>query len=76
MKQTQKLSEWISIKDGLPKEGDKVLVYSVENAHRYGIGFYSETYQAFFVNQFADDGVTHWIPLPKEPKPKMELIKK
>lgn len=75
MKQTQKLSQWISIRDELPKEDDKVLVYSVENAHHYGIGFYSKTYQSFFVNRFADDGVTHWMPLPKEPKPEMELLK-
>lgn len=72
-KSTQKLLEWVSIKDAVPKQGEKALVYSKENAYRYAIGFYSETYRSFFVNQFADDGVTHWMPLPDAPK--IEIVK-
>jgi hypothetical protein len=58
---------WISVKDELPAEGKEVLVYDehdgIETAHRLHDnvwGGYDE--QSYYNN------ITHWMPLPNEPK--------
>lgn len=62
------MAEWISVKERLPENGVKVLVYSAENKNDYEIGAYSDTYSGFFVRQFCYENITHWMPLPRTPK--------
>ena len=62
------MAEWISVKDRLPENGVKVLVYSAENKNDYEIGAYSDTYRGFFVRTFCYENITHWMPLPRTPK--------
>lgn len=75
------MTEWISVKDSLPKEGDIILAW--------GTAFYSEphpvvtkySYVRYFKKQFGtcphcrglecDNevlDVSHWMPLPESPK--------
>ena len=61
-------SNWISVKDRLPENGKKVLVYCKENKNDYEIGAYSDTYRGFFVRQTCYENITHWMPLPQPPK--------
>ena len=62
------VQEWISVKDRLPENGKKVLVYCKENKNDYEIGAYSDTYRGFFVRQTCYENITHWMPLPQTPK--------
>ena len=62
------MAEWISVKERLPENGVKVLVYSSENKNDYEIGAYSDTYRGFFVRQFCYENITHWMSLPRAPK--------
>lgn len=58
-------SEWISVKDRLPEEGENVLTYGAR-----------PFYDVVYVNRLIDkkngewlyDGVTYWMPLPELPK--------
>lgn len=64
------MSEWISVEGELPKEGDKVLLYS----GIYGspcFWFASRVRDRIFRNECGwerDGEVTHWMPLPEPPK--------
>ncbi len=62
------VQQWISVKDRLPENGKKVLVYCKENKNDYEIGAYSDTYMGFFVRQTWYENITHWMPLPEPPK--------
>ena len=77
------MTEWISVKDGLPgtrshvhgpeeKQSTLLLLYS----EKYGIavGFleeYKEEYVDWIICRFVDNllvkDVTHWMPLPEAP---------
>ena len=58
-------SNWISVKDRLPEEGENVLTYGAR-----------PFYDVFYINRLINkesgewlyDGVTHWMPLPEPPK--------
>ena len=55
------MTEWISVKDRLPDDGTKVLLYL-----DYGMieaSWYDSSYYMPFWNR-----VTHWMPLPEPPK--------
>lgn len=57
------MSEWISVEDQLPEDGEMCVVLS----DRYAKGFAIESY---FVDipLWPKLGITHWIPLPQPPE--------
>jgi hypothetical protein len=63
-----KCSEWISVKDRLPEESGRYLVYAKEGereTHRTIAPFH----KAFHLSgRMAYWKVTHWMPLPEPPK--------
>lgn len=61
--------QWISVKDRLPENRGKVLIYSQE----YGVreGFYDMPIQRFILGlDFTSP--THWQPMPEPPKEREE----
>jgi len=68
------MSEWISVKDGLPEVTMEVLVIAPDctiiGSALIGIYFPSE--RSWTVYDFAEskmnEYVTHWMPLPERPK--------
>lgn len=69
------MSEWVSVKDGLPPDHTTYLVFIRENSGITYIGTSSlnPTKTGFYV-AYDDEGnapveeVTHWMPLPEPPK--------
>lgn len=62
----KKVDAWISVNDKMPKLGDKVLVFIMDD------GKYSVTVAGYessngMLPRFWYDGVTHWQPLPEAP---------
>lgn len=69
---------WISVKEKLPKNGEKVLAYAIKDenlpcldcnyfeAHHYD-GRWTENVDS------CDIHVTHWMPLPEPPEYKYEM---
>lgn len=57
------MSEWISVKDRLPKEGDRVVVFRSSR-------FVNQKIHLIYwqVSDPSDFHVTHWMPLPTPPK--------
>ena len=63
------MSEWISVENELPKDGDEVLIFnSHDNAH-ISIG-YMKNSLFFDLIDFTMNPieVTHWMTLPDKPK--------
>ena len=62
------VQEWISIKDGLPKNGkEDVLIALLWGG--VDIGWCEDgRWRSEFVNEYEDGEVTHWMPLPNPPK--------
>lgn len=61
--------KWISVKDRLPEENINVLIYrrNMMNVYTYlGHGEWEDDYG--YWTRTEDDGITHWMPLPDEPK--------
>ena len=62
------VQEWISVKDGLPKNGKEGVLIAL----RWGevdIGWCEDgRWDSEFVNEYEDGEVTHWMPLPQPPK--------
>lgn len=62
-------SQWVSVKERLPEEGQEVLLYDVNSIRHYVIGWRRKkgdnksmwTLSNGFV---ADKDITHWIPIP------------
>ena len=58
------VQEWISVKDGLPKNGKEGVLIAL----RWGevdIGWCEDgRWDSEFVNEYEDGEVTHWMPLP------------
>ena len=67
------MSEWVSVKDRLPKLEQRVLVYypnwSADN-NEYQIAYLTQTWGAGIQFVTYDDvmliGVTHWRPIPRK----------
>lgn len=53
-------TEWISVKDRLPEDHTRCLVFESRNREGYQIEI--QYYFRMFPN-----GVTHWMPLPSPP---------
>lgn len=76
--------EWISVKDRLPEENGRYLVYKVCSYGNYiDIARWTSNYEGFeehlndkaiwykYDSEFGDyeiDGITHWMSLPESPK--------
>ena len=68
--------KWISVKDKLPDEGERVLIYAPRTQNQYYVAmFYTLRGEIKFTMNiygisycwYAED-VTYWMPLPKPPK--------
>ena len=75
------MSEWISVKERLPEEGQRVLLYnSLEYVSIVMAHWYSSSQTPFFNHVTIDDihinfplqdnKHLHWMPLPEPPKEK------
>lgn len=73
------MSEWISIKDKWPNEGERVLFYCDEReqfAGRFHVGKFTpfvykdgeSPFPEFSMPGFGGILPTHWMPLPEPPK--------
>lgn len=67
----QAVQQWISVKDEMPEQGQKVLVFR-PHAHEkpykdpnYKICTYAG--EDIFINSHFEHEITHWMPLPKPP---------
>jgi hypothetical protein len=61
------MSEWISVKDRLPKVGERVIVvYEYEANPKKYVGV--AQYFSDFWPWKEDRVITHWMPLPDVPK--------
>ena len=71
------MSEWISVKDRLPERGQVVIAifpqqhHLRDNAHNFGKSAEWDCTIRELVStngmRWADEGVTHWMPLPPPP---------
>ncbi len=66
--------EWISVKDRLPKNKQRILMYCIRefvNDEPIVIGHYQTgDYENFISTCFVEDemsDITHWMPLPEPP---------
>ena len=60
-------NEWVSVDDGLPCDGDAVLVYL--NGMEWITEMYTDDSDGFrYFDDFEDKPPTHWQPLPLPPK--------
>lgn len=71
------MSEWISVKDKLPKYSKEVLTYTPGMAMPIRVdaydGYYGEDdgkwYEGWrYRGNHAENRITHWMPLPEPPK--------
>ena len=62
------VQEWISVEDRLPENGKEGVLIGL----RWGevdIGWCEDSrWRSEFVNEYEDGEVTHWMPLPNQPK--------
>lgn len=70
------MTDWISIKNKMPKCGELVLIY-IANLNEDGKGAYAldksrkvngKKEWEFYNRHNADFDVTHWAPLPQKPE--------
>ena len=64
------MSKWISVKDRLPKTGERVLAtdgFMVGEGFRNDKNEFCRYYASSWKDVLGDD-VTHWMPLPDPPK--------
>ena len=66
------MSNWISVKDGLPEKNMDVLIYrgvhigNLINVYTYlGNNEWEDEYG--YWSRTDDEGITHWMPLPEPP---------
>lgn len=73
------MSDWISVEDELPKDGDSVIVWGAlhhNSCHTSNEGLYDSAQETWFAVQTDGNGdcwriygVTHWMPMPDGPAP-------
>lgn len=63
------MSEWISVKDRLPKDGQKALIIHQGDIDLaiYEDLFWDYSPQNIEINM-VQDKITHWMPLPEVPQ--------
>jgi hypothetical protein len=62
--------EWISVKDQLPEEGEKVLSFCPSDYEPIRIDYVMKIDGPFWACRHYNDyhNVTYWMPLPKSPE--------
>ncbi len=60
------MSEWVDVKDRLPKDSEYVLTYSKIYRLPVRVGFYSEESKMWYPSSLMY--VTHWQKLPEKPE--------
>ncbi len=61
--------KWISVEERLPENEYEVLVYTDRYGGRTEFAYYVRRFEAWYQNFcLLIPNVTHWIPLPKQPK--------
>lgn len=61
--------EWVSVKEKLPKIGQRVLVYQKDGVHGgNSIDIEYRMCEDFWSEQGIHSDITHWMPLPTPPK--------
>jgi hypothetical protein len=61
--------EWISVKDRLPQMGEDVLCFSMKRIfHSWWDNISSSCDWYDIQNNWIIEDVTHWMPLPEQPK--------
>lgn len=71
------MSQWISVKDELPREGERVLVWYDDRPIRGRYAAPRVMVGSYVVDQLRPEGwngdhrpeITHWMPLPAPPSP-------
>lgn len=66
--------QWISVEDRLPEENGTYLIAVKGSYASHFTGFDIESNE-FCDNVFRKSDVTHWMPLPEPPKPKVPTFK-
>lgn len=66
--------QWISVKDGLPDHGNRVLTYHPNSCPSIRIHCYSKSFYGWDRNTGGE--ITHWMNLPTEPYPCPERLNK
>ena len=61
-------SEWVSVKDRLPENGETVLVYRPTMKIQYMTSYYWYRFCDGAIDIQGNDVITHWMPLPEPPK--------
>ena len=66
------MSEWISVDDAQPNEGESVLVFDERETHSkiYTMQFSCYSLACIRGEEFNESyvGITHWMPLPEMPR--------
>ena len=65
--------KWISVKERLPEDNERVLVYHDDGMIRFGInkGGFADVVSSLYLkhnHRTCFSKVTHWMPLPEPPK--------
>lgn len=62
------MSEWISVKDKLPEEGQWILTFRrFISIKKWEHGMFYDGDTHCYCPIGVEDGITHWMPLPKAP---------
>jgi hypothetical protein len=59
------VQEWISVKDRLPEKDGIYLTCNKKKEYEF---HFFQTGKRMWPAVWAEDGVTHWMPLPEPPK--------
>jgi hypothetical protein len=66
------MTEWVNVKDSLPKERERVLVSGGDGVlwayHEHNGVVWQCCHQGIYAEDEIVYGVTHWMPLPEAPK--------
>lgn len=60
------MNTWIKVEDRLPNDSDRVLAY--QYGYHTVVMKYEKEYNCFNYDGSQYDMITHWMPLPDEPK--------
>ena len=58
--------EWIAVKDKLPENQEIILTYTYTGIDI--LQYLDDTFYHYDNGYIQEDVITHWMPLPKEPK--------
>jgi len=68
IKQLEEEMEWISVKEKLPEDNERVLIFENRYNNQYTALYYKERNWFIVKDYMPAEDVSHWMPLPKPPK--------